>query len=220
MSIRGSGQADEYANINKSRATLIPLMFYTIIDLQAFFGNLIPGDFTIFGANVALQSVAQSVVVADSKDFVGEFVFVPEVIFQAGPDDFGDTGLLGKNEGIAMMGGFECGESERFGNGAHDENVGNGIDVAEFLATNEARENDVSTNAEISGQLYEVVFLLAVACEEEDKFGVTFDGKCCSMHEVVKAFLDGETAYGGYDVVAGVFEAPQIIIGVCIEMVV
>lgn len=66
----------------------------------------------------------------DGDDFLGEFAFVPEVVFECGPDNFGDTRLMSKNEGVVMVGGFKCGETEGLRDGAHDKNIRERIDVA------------------------------------------------------------------------------------------
>ena len=70
-------------------------------------------------------------------------MFVPEVILHGRPDDFGDAGLFGEDEAIAVVGSFEGGEAERFGDGAHDENIGDRINIAELFATDETGEDDV-----------------------------------------------------------------------------
>lgn len=93
-------------------------------------------------------------VIADSEDFVGEFLLIPVIVFETRPDDFGDARLFGKDEGVAMMGGFESCETERFGNGTHDENIGNGVNVTETFATNKTSKDDVLTDAEVSSEFY------------------------------------------------------------------
>ena len=128
-------------------------MFYIIINLQTFFGNLIPRDFTVFGKNVMLQGVKKGFVISNGEDFVGEFLFVPEIVFETGPDDFGDTRLLSENESIAVVSGFESGEPKGFGNGTHDKNIGNGIDITETFTTDESSKNDVFTDAEVGSEL-------------------------------------------------------------------
>ena len=42
----------------------------------------------------------------DGKDFVGKFVRVPKIIFECRPDDLRNSGLVSKNENIAMISGF------------------------------------------------------------------------------------------------------------------
>ena len=98
-------------------------MFYIIIYLQTFFGNLTPRDFAIFVLDVALQGLAEGGITDDGEDFVGEFALVPKIVFHGRPDDFGDARLLGEDEAVAMVGGLEGGETKWLGNGAHNENV-------------------------------------------------------------------------------------------------
>ena len=65
----------------------------------------------------------------DGDDFLGKFVFVPEIVFECGPDNLGDTRLMSENEGIVVVGGFECSEAEGLRDGTHDKNIREGIDV-------------------------------------------------------------------------------------------
>ena len=84
-----------------------------------------------------------------------------------------------------MMGGFESGETEGLRDGTHDENVGDGINIAEFFAANETGKNDIARDAEIGGETYEPVFFFAVAGENENELGVFGDSKSGGMHEIV-----------------------------------
>ena len=87
----------------------------------------------------------------------------------------------------------------------HNINIRKGINVAEFLAADEAGEDDVSRDAELGGHVDEVVSLLAVAREDENELGIFLDGKLSGAHEIGQAFLDGEAAHGRNDGVAGAF---------------
>ena len=78
-------------------------------------------------------------------------MFVPEIVFEARPDDFGNAGLLSEDKAVAVMSSFESGEAERLGDRAHHENIGNRVDVAEFFTTNKTSKNDVFADAEIGG---------------------------------------------------------------------
>ena len=98
----------------------------------------------VFLADIVLEGFFEGGIFTDGNDFVGEFFGVPKIVFEARPNDFGDAGLFGKNETVTVVCGFESSESEWFGNRTHNENVGNGVDVAKFLTANEAGEDDIS----------------------------------------------------------------------------
>ncbi len=50
-----------------------------------------------------------------------------------------------------MVGGFECGKTKWLRDGAHHENVGDGVNVTKFLAADKAGKNHIFGNAELGG---------------------------------------------------------------------
>ena len=74
-------------------------------------------------------------------------MLVPEVVFETGPDNFRNAGLLSKDEAVAVMGGFEGSKAKGLGNRAHHKNVRDGVDVAELTTADEASKDDVFGNA-------------------------------------------------------------------------
>lgn len=119
-----------------------------------------------------------------------------------------------------MVGGFEGGEAERFGDGTHDENVGDGVDVAELFAADEAGEDDVVGDAEVGGELNKFVALFSVAGEEEEKFVVDLDGAGGGTDEVGEAFLDGEAGNCRDDCVAFGLHVLEVVEGIFVVLVV
>ena len=84
----------------------------------------------IFLTDVVTESVLEDRIIRDGEDFVGEFFGIPEIVFEGRPDNFGNAGLVGENQNVAVVGGLESGEAKGLGDGAHDENVGQRINVA------------------------------------------------------------------------------------------
>lgn len=110
------------------------------------------------------------------------------------------------------MGGFEGGEAEGFGDGTHDEDVGDVVNVAELFATNEASENDVVGNVEVGGETDEFFALFTVASEDEEEFVVFLESEGGGAHHIEKAFLHSEATDGGDDGIAGGFEGLEVVI--------
>ena len=124
-------------------------------------------------------------VCGNGKDFVGKLLLVPEIVGEGGPDNFGNTGLLGENETVTVVGGFKSGEAKWLRDGTHDENIRNGINVAKFLAADETSENDIFGDAEICGEFNEFVSFFAVAGQDENELGVLGNGECGGFHEIM-----------------------------------
>ena len=175
---------------------------------------------TVFFTDILSEGISQGGVFGDGDDFTRELVLVPEVVFKGRPDDFGNARLFGEDEAVAMVGGFEGGETERLGDGAHDKDVGVRVDVAEFLATDKAGEDDVVGYAEVGREGDEVVKLFAIAGKNEKEFWVSYDSFFGGTHEKTETFLDGKTTDSGNDGVAVVFELRDVFIGVVVILVV
>ena len=125
-------------------------MFYSsIINAKALFGNLMPGNILVFFGDIGAQSLGESGARGYGEDFVGEFLMIPEIIFESGPNDFGDAGLMSKNKHVVVVGGFESGEAKWLRDRTHDKNIGKGVDVAKFLTADKTSKDDVFGDAEI-----------------------------------------------------------------------
>ena len=175
------------------------MVIYIIIDLEAFLRNVFPADFAVFVLNGVFERVFESGRFGDGEDFVGKLVVVPEVVAEGATNDLGDAGLFGEDEDVAMVGGFEGGEAERFGDARHDEDVGELVNVAQLAPADEASEDDVFRDAEFGGEADEFGLFFAVAREDEYELGVFADGFGGGMEEVTEALLDGEAADGTDD---------------------
>jgi len=100
------------------------------------------------------------------------------------------------------VGGLEGGETKGFGDARHDEDVGDGVNIAELLATDEAGEDNVLGNAEVGGESNQLVALLAIAGKDEEELWVFVESEAGGAHHVPEAFLDSKTTNGRNDSVA------------------
>lgn len=138
----------------------------------------------VFVFDIFLQGMAECGALADGKDFVGELFDVPKIISKGGPDHLGNAGLLGKDEGVAVVCCFKCSEAKWLRDGAHDEDIRYSIDVAELFTTDKAGKKDASRDAEPRGLGNEAVSFLAVASKDKEELGVFLDGKCRCVHKM------------------------------------
>ena len=104
-------------------------------------------------------------------------MFVPEIILHGRPDDFGNTGLIGKNKDNAVVGGLKSSKAKWLGDRTHHENISEGVNIAEFLATDEAGKDDVFGDAKLCGEFDQAVSFFAVASKDKDEFVILANGK-------------------------------------------
>ena len=155
----------------------------------------------------------------DGDNLVGEFLFVPVIINHGGVKNFGDSRLFGENEGIVVVGGFECGEAERFRNRTHNKDIGYAVNIAALFAADPASKNDITGDAEIGGEFEQLVALFPIAGENEDKFGILLKSLFSGVKEMPHALLNGEAANGGNNSIALVAEIFKIFVFVFVVVV-